>query len=238
MKKILVLSLCFVGIAYSQDFQITVPGKVQVMLISADGRRLGYSQTSDSVYFEIPNGGYTYGSIGSVDENDTSSPDDFYELYVNDTGLKGTFRLVIAGMYTTKYYVDISKGIVNHSASEKHSFIPKGGKEEFLLELGADSMVVTRKLGKETLRKDLDLAYQLGELGGKPLYFDLSNRVRKYEEWIQKDDTVKANHELGKLDKKLDEMYKKTKGPSKDPNHFIKEDAYRILKEDVMGLMK
>jgi hypothetical protein len=230
MKTIILFFFVTSGIALSQDFQIIVPAEVQIMLTSSDGRRVGYSSALDSVLKEIPRSGYAYGSIGS-DEDDGSGPDDYYELYV-DSKLTGKVTLEVSGMYTARYFIDITMGVLNRVSISKSSYIMKGGREQFHLEIGNDSISITKTLDR-TLSKDLLIAFQLKELGGRPLYVDLANRAEKYEEWLQKADTTKGFQELEKLGKKLDEVYEKSKGPSKDPNHFLKIEAYRILKEDV-----
>ena len=236
MKKLIFLNFVFLSIVVGQEIRVVIPARVHAMLTISDGKRLGYSSSLDTILKEIPKGDYVYGSIGSIDENDNTAPDDFYELYVDDE-VRGEVLLNIFGRYAGRYFVEISRRGEGR-IYEANSYIQKGGEEKFFLRFEAGTSLVFRLVDSGSLRAHITVAYDAGDLGKSEFYEDLNHRTDKLERYLKIEDTSKAYHELQKLDKKLDEVYEKTlKEKSADPHHFIKEDAYWILKEDVKRLL-
>ena len=226
-------------LAQTSDSTIVIHLKGQAEFIVSDslGRKTGFDPIIGQDYEEIPFSSHGTGGVGSEDPN---YPSIEYSEFVVDRP-DGKYTVEVTGVSSGKFEL---RGFFLRGRGNGREFfligaVAEGQKVFYGITYGVDSfgeMSILKLVTPSTFRQDLENCYKLDLLGKKPLYVDLSHRVEKYEEWIQKGDTVKSREELRKLEKKLDEVYDKTKGPSKDPNHFITEDAYRILKEDVLGL--
>ena len=238
---ILIVAQYLTSSAQTSDSTIVVHlvGPAEFVVRDSSGRKTGFDPILEVDYKEIPGSAYGTGGAGSEDPN--YPPIEYSEFALDNPD--GKYTLEIIGVDGGKFEL---RGFFLRGKGVGREFLSLGviseGQRVFydltyeVTPLG--EMSIARRFESSSLRQDLDNCYKLQLLGAKPLYIDLNHRVGKYEEWIQKTDTVKARQELEKLEKKLDEVYEKSKGPSKDPNHFIKEDAYQILKEDVVELRK
>lgn len=221
--------------------EVNIEGEIQFIITDPAGKRSGFDPVKQQRFDEI-NRSYGVMSVDSEDPEIEAPPS--VKQFMTYTPLEGDYRLVVKGLLSTRVTSNILMARSTRGDSKVFEFeavLDSGQSVEYLLQFDQVRNApfrVSRVLSDHSLRQDLDNCYKLQLLGAKQLYIDLSHRVDKYEEWIQKADTAKARQELEKLGKKLDEVYVKSKGPSKDPNHFIKEDAYRILKEDVGGLVE
>ena len=244
--KIFFLNLLLVSVGEGQIDQfmamsVLVDGGVEFVITDPQGRRSGFDISTGTRYDEI-NKSYGVMSIDSEDP-DIDPPESSME-FATQSPLNGEYLLLLQGTKLAKYElcVDLIQDLGKSVRFEYSGVIDSSGLQVFFLNYSSvigDFIGAEREIEGKSLRTDLDNCYKLNLLGKKPLYIDLDHRVSKYEKYIEKEESAKARHELEKLDKKLDEVYKRTsKGKSADPNHFIKEDAYRILKEDVKRLME
>lgn len=240
-RWIVLVEIAVISVSLSQDrefFRLEISGNIDFVVKNPDGKRSGFDPLVNRKYVEI-NDSYGVFSIDSEDpEIDAPSP---VNEFMDDEPISGAYKVTLFGMKPSLYRISVSmsRTIKDGHLVESRGVIDSNQVIEYALQYDRSPgrpYIVERVIEGRTLRKDLDNCYKLQLLGAKPLYVDLSHRLEKYEEWIQKGDTAKARQELEKLSKKLDEVYEKSKGPSKDLNHFIKEEAYRILKEDVGGL--
>ena len=240
----LLLLLLSIEVSRGQDDKLTtitvrIDGDIEFVISDPAGNRSGFNLFDKVNYVEI-NDSYGVMSIDSEDP-DVEAPPSVNE-FTTDEPLEGRYSLTLFGTRPTKYRLSIVmiRTLSDGGVSVFHGLIDSGQTQEYSFEYTPEvgkEYLASRLIESSSLRQDLENCYKLTLLGTKPLFIDLDHRVSKYEEYIEKDESAKARHELEKLDKKLDEVYEKTsKGNSADPNHFIKEDAYRILKEDVKSL--
>jgi hypothetical protein len=250
MKRILVVlvvilfhpkNLVCQGRRENPRITVRVDSRIEFVITDPQGKRSGFNPIENTKFVEI-NDSYGVMSIDSEDP-DIEAPPAVAE-FDDDAPTKGTYSLTLFGTRIAAYRMSITmsrtlddgdvlviRGVIDSGQTQTYSFdyTPEVGKE----------YKVSKVIVSNSLRQDLEGYFKLNLLGGHLLFRDLSRRVSKYEEYEEKSNTTKAVHELVKLAKKLDEVYKKTiKGKSSHPNHFITEDAYRILKEDVVELMK
>lgn len=240
LTAVLLFSVSFLVAQERDFFRVMIHSDVDYVVVNPDGKKSGFDPTTKTTYKQI-NDSYGVMSVDSEDP-DIDPPPPVYE-FVDDEPISGEYMLTLHGTSLSKFnlFVLLTRSLEDGERKNVIGIIDSNQTTEYVVRYDRSPgkpYVVEKVIENRTLRRDLENCYKLQFLGGKPLYIDLNHRVEKYEGWIQKADTAKARQELKKLEKKLDEVYEKSKGPSKDPNHFIKEEAYRILKEDVMGLMR
>lgn len=236
----------FVLLLIAQDLQAQKPfrleihagGDIEFVLVDPSGRREGVNPITGERFRGI-NNSYGVFSIDSEDP-DIDAPPSVIE-YINSHSIPGTYSFTVFGRERSTFQFSflVAWEWAQSSTLAFEGVIDSLQSTEFILSIEPSSRMleVHRGVTASTLRQDLDNCYKLDLIEGEPLYADLSRRVDKYE-LLSESDTAKARGELEKLEKKLEEVWEKSKGPSRDPNHVLKDLAYRILTEDVRELLK
>lgn len=223
---------------------------------------------------EIPGAQYAINTVGDSPSEYEPSADDVqhefewsFELENSTKELSLEAIGVRAGLYWIHFSVDPVGG--KGKSLSLQGIIDTAQSCEFSVLLATTAgigLTVTKSMYQGSLRQDVDNCYKLSLLGEKQLYKDLSHRLDKFEKYLEKEDSIKARHELEKFGEKLDEVYgKDRKKASRDEEskrreyqeeekgkdrgkkmdeskakrrkHFITADAYTILKEDVSLLL-
>jgi hypothetical protein len=244
MKTIIVFAAIIVcemavGQEDHKSIDIGARGEVEFILIDPSGRREGIDPRSGLRFREINN---SYG-VFSLDSEDPEieAPPPVIE-FITYSPLRGEYALTVVGVGRSQYSVAITLAWARASGAvmKVEGVIDSLQAVKYVIRYDSTktNSSVKKIVVEGSLRQDLDNCYKLTLLGARQLYDDLSHRVDKYEEYVRENESSKARLELEKFSGKLDDVYAKTKGPSRDPNHFLSDTAYRILKEDVQGLMK
>lgn len=218
--------------------EIHASGNIDFVLVDPSGRREGINPITRERFRGI-NNSYGIFSLDSEDP-DINQPPSVIE-FINSYSIAGSYSLSIFGHRSTTFSLEIvaawkKKG---HARFVIEGAIDSLQSVEYGMNIKSSSEASVQKvMTSNVLRQDLDNCYKLGLLEGEPLYTDLRHRVDKYESFLSRSDSVNAKRELEKLEKKLEEVWEKSKGPSRDPNHILKDMAYRILTGDVRALLK
>lgn len=241
MESIFILAVVFLKLSFAQDYQkldVAARGHVQYIVHDPTGKREGKDPRTGAEFSEI-NGSYGVFSLDSEDP-EIDPPPSVIEFAAYP--VLGEYSITIIGIGPTEYSLTVTTAwsLRSSQVSRFEGVIDSLQSIEYVIHYASEKE--TSWFGKVvrtgTLRQDLDNCYKLKLLEGKPLYTDLRHRVDKYESFLSKSDTVNAKSELEKLGKKLEEVWEKSKGPSRDPNHVLKDAAYRILTGDVRALLK
>lgn len=219
--------------------EIHASGNIDFVLVDPSGRREGINPITRERFRGI-NNSYGIFSLDSEDP-DIDAPPSVIE-FINSRSMVGAYSVNIFGHRPTTFSFNI---LVVWKERRNASFVIEGAIDslqglEYVLNIQSspETSAIQKIVSAATLRQDLDNCYKLNLLVGEPLYTDLRHRVDKYESFLSKSDTVNAKRELEKLEKKLEEVWEKSKGPSRDPNHILKDVAYRILTGDVRTLLQ
>jgi hypothetical protein len=212
--------------------------------MDAMGRRSGFDPLANRKYIEI-NESYGESSVDSEDPN-VEPPEPVME-FMTSRPVDGAYELELYGTKLSPFTLSVTVGRSMGDRGKRFVFsglIDKGNVVNYKFTYSSALNVplsASKSVGLSTLRQDLDNCYKLKLFGGKELYRDLNQRVGTFERYLSKKDSLKARHELEKFGETLEREYKRTTkghdGKPKDKKRFVTEDAYRILNEDVDGLL-
>jgi hypothetical protein len=232
------------------DLSVRATGGAEFVLKDALGRMSGFDPTTNRRYDDINN---SYGVFSIDSENpDVQAPEAVNEFDTRDP-VDGLYTLTLHGTKLTLYTLSVvitrsindSTGDVDGKEFNFKGVIDSGQVFSYVVRYASTRgapLESYKIVQASSLRQDLACCYNLTLLGDKEIYKDLENRANKFSDYLIDKDSVKARHELEKLQEKLDQIrgdtVKKEHRKEKPPKHFMTADAYQILEEDVNALIK
>jgi len=260
-KMSIIIFTALAGVSLVQEgaiIEITGTRSVHFIVKDPLGRRTGRDPRGSSKPWigtalqEIPNANYSTNAIGDSRTEIQPSEDDIQHEFMYEAGFPEDYgRYLIdaigikPGLYSIYVTVSLRIDSVQPFHAEFRGLIDKDSSRQYRLELSSQQGART-SLEKVpswgAIRIDINVGYEVGLLGDKDLYKDLTHRLDKFEKYLAHKDSSKAREELEDFKDKIEDVRKQTvkKEQKKErrEKEFLTKDAYQILQEDVDALLK